>query len=73
MLEIIADHVSIVETSELKHFSRVGAEYYHPVNSKRILEQHLGYENFERTDEQNWNLQSEARVFKYFAGSIILD
>ncbi|KKO19977.1 MAG: hypothetical protein L3J18_11095 [Candidatus Brocadia sp.] len=73
MPEIIADHVSVVETSELKRFSRVGAKYYHPINSKHILEQHPGYENFERTDEQNWNLQREARVFKYFAGSIILD
>lgn len=35
------------------------------INSKHILEQHLDYENFERTHEQNWNLQREARVFKY--------
>ncbi|MDN3515652.1 MAG: hypothetical protein NG747_14800 [Candidatus Brocadia sp.] len=57
MPEIIADHISIVETSELERFSRVDAEYYHPINSKHILEQYLGYKNFERTDEQNRTLQ----------------
>lgn len=35
------------------------------INSRHILEQHLDYEYFERTHEQNWNLQSEARIFKY--------
>ncbi|OHB39073.1 MAG: hypothetical protein A2099_05075 [Planctomycetes bacterium GWF2_39_10] len=35
------------------------------INSRHILEQHLDYENSERTHEQNWNLQSNARVFKY--------
>lgn len=35
------------------------------INSRHILEQHLDYEYFERTHEQNWNLQSEAKVFKY--------
>lgn len=35
------------------------------INSKHILEQHLDYDNFERTDDRNWNLQNSARVFKY--------
>ena len=35
------------------------------INSRHILEQHLDYGNFEQTHEQNWNLQSNARVFKY--------
>ncbi|MCG2721002.1 MAG: restriction endonuclease subunit S [Thermodesulfovibrionales bacterium] len=35
------------------------------INSKHILEQHLDYDNFERTDKQNWEFQKEARVFKY--------
>lgn len=34
------------------------------INSRHILEQHLDYENFERTDFENWNIQGKARVYK---------
>jgi len=34
------------------------------INSRHILEQHLDYDNFEKTDESNWNIQERARVFE---------
>lgn len=34
------------------------------INSKHILEEHLDYDNFEKTDPINWNVQAKARVFK---------
>lgn len=33
------------------------------INSRHILEQHLNYENFEKTDIVNWDNQQKARVF----------
>jgi restriction endonuclease S subunit len=34
------------------------------INSKHILEEHLDYDNFEKTDQQYWTIQSKARIFK---------
>jgi restriction endonuclease S subunit len=34
------------------------------INSRHILEQHLDYDNFEKTDESNWDIQERARVFE---------
>ena len=34
------------------------------VNSRHILEQHLDYDNFEKTDLSNWNVQKKARIYK---------
>ena len=34
------------------------------INSKHILEQHLDYDNFERTSSNEWNSEPTAQVFK---------
>jgi hypothetical protein len=34
------------------------------INSRHILEQHLDYDNFEKTNVENWNTQEKARVYK---------
>lgn len=34
------------------------------INSKHILENTLDYENFEKTNSENWELQEKARVYK---------
>ncbi|MBD2140191.1 N-6 DNA methylase [Anabaena sp. FACHB-1250] len=34
------------------------------INSRHILEQHLDYDNFEKTNVENWNIQEKARVYK---------
>lgn len=34
------------------------------INSKHILEDHLDYDNFEKTNLSYWTIQSKARVFK---------
>ncbi|WP_016949653.1 N-6 DNA methylase [Anabaena sp. PCC 7108] len=34
------------------------------INSRHILEQHLDYENLEKTNVENWNIQEKARVYK---------
>jgi type I restriction enzyme M protein len=34
------------------------------INSRHILEQNLDYDNFEKTNVENWNIQEKARVYK---------
>ncbi|NCR56346.1 MAG: N-6 DNA methylase [Microcystis aeruginosa LL13-06] len=34
------------------------------INSRHILEQHLDYDNFEKTELVNWNFQEKARVYR---------
>lgn len=34
------------------------------INSKHILEDHLDYDNFEKTSAENWEQQAKAQVFK---------
>jgi type I restriction enzyme M protein len=34
------------------------------INSRHILEQHLDYDNLEKTHFENWNIQGKARVYK---------
>lgn len=55
----------------IKTFNQRGAQpkYFEDgtlkvINSQHILETHLDYDNFERTDESFWNSERESRVFK---------
>lgn len=61
----------IKKVAELKNFNMRGLQPVYVengklsiINSPHILEQHLDYDNFEKTDLSIWEIQKRARVYK---------
>ncbi|TRU24567.1 MAG: DNA methylase [Microcystis aeruginosa Ma_MB_S_20031200_S102] len=65
---------SALFTKKIKDIQRFNARGLQPIyseygtlnviNSRHILEQHLDYDNFEKTELVNWNFQEKARVYR---------
>lgn len=72
LLEII--ETTAIFTRRIKDIQKYNARGVQPVysengtlnvvNSRHILEQHLDYDNFERTDIEYWFSQEKARIYK---------
>jgi len=66
-LRVNASYIKIVEEIQVYNARGLQPKYVENgkldvINSRHILEQHLDYENFEKTDEKYWMLQEKPRV-----------
>ncbi|MBI5740103.1 MAG: restriction endonuclease subunit S [Nitrospirae bacterium] len=71
LIEIIKLTTQCKQIREIAKFNARGLQpQYNPegqikvVNSQHILDDHLDYDNFERTDDQSWDSQKKARIFQ---------